>query len=413
MEKRKKKTRKTKKQQSLAFVNPNPNNPKQMTSQQNQISSMHLFSVKSIKLTALIFLTRSLSGRGFLTICKYPSRQHGKVASPVGTAIATKIQSTTRLYSSTDLESKLIDGKSIAKDIRNELKQEITEMAKQGLTTPGLAVILVGSRRDSQTYVNMKKRACEQVGIASFGYDYDENVTQDELLSRISELNERSDVHGILIQLPLPLHLDEQTILEHVSPEKDVDGLHSVNVANLAMQGTHGNRSDLWNDLALIPFSIPCTPLGCMELLDRTGVEVEGKNAVVIGRSNLVGLPISLLLLHRAATVTVVHSRTENIEEQVSRGDIVVAAAGRAHLVKSNWLKEGAVVIDVGINSVDLDPKDVKEGGKTYKLVGDVDFDRVVKKCSKITPVPGGVGPMTIAMLLRNTLSACKRSIKK
>eukprot|EP00980_Cylindrotheca_fusiformis_P004514 scaffold961_cov122-Cylindrotheca_fusiformis.AAC.22 len=322
----------------------------------------------------------------------------------------SRMQST-RLFSSI-ISSRIIDGKSIAADIRNELKEEICQMNEQGQPTPGLAVILVGSRRDSQTYVNMKKRACRQVGITSFGYDYDENVTQAELMAKISELNARDDVHGILVQLPLPLHLDEHAILEHLSPKKDVDGLHSVNVANLAMQSTHGNRADHWTDLANLPFAVPCTPLGCLELLDRSNVDVAGKNAVVIGRSNLVGLPISLLLLHREATVTIVHSGTKDIEQHVSRGDIVVSAAGQAHLVQPNWLKEGAVVVDVGMNSVDLRPDEVVEGGKTYKLVGDVDFDAVVGKCSKITPVPGGVGPMTIAMLMRNTISACKRSIE-
>ena len=197
----------------------------------------------------------------------------------------------------------------------------------------------------------MKKKACTEVGIASFGYDYDESVTQKELLAKIAELNARKDVHGILVQLPLPAHLDEQVVLDSVHPEKDVDGLHPENVAKLALQGTHGNKAGYWKSLSNIPFSVPCTPLGCLELLDRSGVEIEGKNAVIIGRSNLVGLPVSFLLLHRNATVTIVHSRTKNIEEEVARGDIVIAAVGKANLVKSSWLKEGAVVIDVGINS--------------------------------------------------------------
>lgn len=310
----------------------------------------------------------------------------------------------------TTMTAEKIDGKAIAAEIRQELKEEITKLVSDGRPTPGLAVILVGSRRDSQTYVNMKKKACQQVGIASFGYDYDESVTEVDLLTRIAELNGRDDVHGILIQLPLPAHLDENTILDSVSPEKDVDGLHPENVAKLATQGTHGNKKGHWTSLSSIPFSVPCTPLGCLELLDRSGVEISGKNAVVIGRSNLVGLPVSFLLLHRNATVTIVHSRTQNIEEQVARGDIVIAAVGKANLVKSSWLKEGAVVIDVGINSVDLPPEQVKEGKKPYKLVGDVDYESAVEKCSKITPVPGGVGPMTIAMLLRNTVNACKRA---
>jgi len=306
--------------------------------------------------------------------------------------------------------SSIIDGKAIAATIRDELKQEVSTLAASGKQVPGLAVILVGSRRDSQTYVNMKKKACAQAGIASFGYDFDQTVSQEVLMSKIKELNERSDIHGILVQLPLPAHLDETAILNAMDPEKDVDGLHPENVSKLALQGTHGNKQGYWKNLANIPFSVPCTPLGCLELLDRSGVEIKGKRAVVIGRSNLVGLPVALLLLHRNATVTIVHSQTNDIEGEVARADIVIAAVGRANLVKSSWLKEGAVVIDVGINSVDLPPEEVKEGKKSYKLVGDVDFDDAKDKCSMITPVPGGVGPMTIAMLLRNTVNSCKRS---
>ena len=307
----------------------------------------------------------------------------------------------------------LIDGKAIAATIREELRQEVLELEADGKQIPGLAVILVGSRRDSQTYVSMKKKACAQAGITSFGYDFDETVTQEILLSKIEELNNRPDIHGILVQLPLPGHLDEAVILNAMNPEKDVDGLHPDNVSKLALQGTHGNKQGYWKNLSNIPFSVPCTPLGCLELLDRSGVEIQGKKAVVIGRSNLVGLPVAFLLLHRNATVTVVHSQTQDIEGEVARADIVIAAVGRAHLVKANWLKEGAVVIDVGINSIDLPSEEIKEGKKPYKLVGDVDFDDVKEKCSKITPVPGGVGPMTIAMLLRNTVNSCKRSSQK
>ena len=307
----------------------------------------------------------------------------------------------------------LIDGKAIAATIREELRQEVLELEAEGKQIPGLAVILVGSRRDSQTYVSMKKKACAQAGMTSFGYDFDETVTQEILLSKIEELNNRPDIHGILVQLPLPGHLDETVILNAMKPEKDVDGLHPDNVSKLALQGTHGNKQGYWKNLSNIPFSVPCTPLGCLELLDRSGVEIQGKKAVVIGRSNLVGLPVAFLLLHRNATVTVVHSQTHDIEGEVARADIVIAAVGRAHLVKASWLKEGAVVIDVGINSIDLPPEEIKEGKKPYKLVGDVDFDDVKEKCSKITPVPGGVGPMTIAMLLRNTVNSCKRSSQK
>jgi 5,10-methylene-tetrahydrofolate dehydrogenase/methenyl tetrahydrofolate cyclohydrolase len=308
------------------------------------------------------------------------------------------------------MTAKTINGKAIAAEIRRELKDEVNAMIEAGKPAPGLAVILVGSRRDSQTYVNMKKKACEQVGIASFGFDYDESVAQQELLDKIAELNANPQIHGILVQLPLPSHLDEERILDAVDPAKDVDGLHPENVAKLAKQGTHGGKQGYWDTLNKIPFSIPCTPLGCLELLDRSGVTIGGKHAVVIGRSNLVGLPMSFLLLHRNATVTVVHSKTQNIESVVSKGDIVIAAVGRANLVKGTWLKKGAVVIDVGINSVDIPPDQVQEGKKPYTLVGDVDYDSAVGKCSLITPVPGGVGPMTIAMLLRNTVSACKRS---
>eukprot|EP00529_Nitzschia_sp_RCC80_P031351 CAMPEP_0113483446 /NCGR_PEP_ID=MMETSP0014_2-20120614/23437_1 /TAXON_ID=2857 /ORGANISM="Nitzschia sp." /LENGTH=356 /DNA_ID=CAMNT_0000376991 /DNA_START=375 /DNA_END=1445 /DNA_ORIENTATION=+ /assembly_acc=CAM_ASM_000159 len=305
---------------------------------------------------------------------------------------------------------KIIDGKAIAATIRKELQAEIDGRKLEGLTVPGLAVVLVGSRRDSQTYVNMKKKACDQVGIASFGYDFDAGVSQQTLLDTVQELNGRDDVHGILIQLPLPSHIDEDVILQAVTPSKDVDGLHPENVARLALTGTHGGKQGYWKQLQSIPFSVPCTPLGCLELLDRSGVDIEGKKAAVIGRSNLVGLPVSFLLLHRNATVTIVHSRTQNIEDEVSRADIVIAAVGRAKIVKDTWLKDGAVVIDVGINSIELPPEQVPEGKKPYKLVGDVDFDLCADKCSKITPVPGGVGPMTIAMLLRNTLNACKRA---
>lgn len=308
------------------------------------------------------------------------------------------------------MTAELIDGKAISETIREEIKKEVVELVNHGKQAPGLAVILVGSRRDSQTYVSMKKKACAQVGINSFGYDYDESVTQEELLAKIYELNERRDVHGILVQLPLPAHLDEAEILIAMNPEKDVDGLHPDNVSRLALQGTHGNKQGYWKRLADIPFSVPCTPLGCLELLDRSGVEITGKKAVVIGRSNLVGLPVAFLLLHRNATVTIVHSQTKDIESEVSRADIVIAAVGRPNLVKASWLKQGAVVIDVGINSIDLPPEKVVEGKKSYKLVGDVDFDDAKTKCSKITPVPGGVGPMTIAMLLRNTLNSCKRT---
>jgi 5,10-methylene-tetrahydrofolate dehydrogenase/methenyl tetrahydrofolate cyclohydrolase len=292
----------------------------------------------------------------------------------------------------------LIDGKSIAADIRTEIKDKVAAIASNGGTVPGLAVILVGARRDSQTYVNMKKKACAAAGIVSIGYDFEDNVTEKELLATIQRLNVDSAIHGILVQLPLPAHLDQDKILQAVDPAKDVDGLHPMNVA--ALQLYSGNALEA-------PFSIACTPLGCLVLLEKSGIDLKGKHCVVVGRSQLVGLPMARLLLGRDATVTIAHSKTEDIQSLTRTADVVVAAAGRAHLVEGNWIKPGAVVIDVGINSVDIVPE--KEGGKTYKLVGDVDFDAAVEVCSQITPVPGGVGPMTIAMLLRNTLRSCER----
>lgn len=297
--------------------------------------------------------------------------------------------------------AEVINGKEIAAAIREEIKQEVEQLRNQGHVAPGLAVILVGSRRDSQTYVKMKTKACAQAGIASYQIDYKEEVTEAELMDKVAELNADPSVHGILIQLPLPSHINQEVVLDLVDSDKDVDGLHPVNVARLAMLR---NTPTVDND-----FSIPCTPLGCMELLVRSGVEIKGKHAIVIGRSNLVGLPMYRLLLAADATVTMVHSRTENIASVIKQGDIVVAAVGKAQMVQKDWLKEGAVVIDVGINNVDIEPK--KPGGRTYKLVGDVDYANAKEVCSMITPVPGGVGPMTIAMLLRNTLNACKRTL--
>jgi len=298
-----------------------------------------------------------------------------------------------------------IDGKAIAAAIRKEIKDEVTALKDQN-KVPGLAVILVGSRRDSQTYVRMKKKACEECGIASFGFDYDESVTQEELLAKIAELNADPNVHGILVQLPLPAHLDENAVLDAVHVSKDVDGLHPLNTASLCSTSTHVGATKLnWKDLSSVPFHIACTPQGCIELLDRSGVEMEGKNAVVIGRSNLVGMPVAMLLMHRNATVTIVHSRSQNVPDIVKKADIVVAAVGRAEMVKADWLREGSVVIDVGINSVD-DP----EAKRGYRLVGDVDYASAKEVVGMITPVPGGVGPMTIAMLLRNTLNGCRRA---
>jgi len=251
----------------------------------------------------------------------------------------------------------------------------------------------------------MKKKACEEVGIASFGYEYPDTATEEEIVQKVLELNQDDRVHGILVQLPLPAHMDETRVLQAVDPSKDVDGLHPMNTAKLCSTGTHVGVDKLdWTKLQSIPFHIPCTPQGCIELLDRSGVELKGKNAAVIGRSNLVGLPVAMLLMHRDATVTIVHSKTVDAEQVVRNADVVVAAVGRAEMVKKDWIKPGAVVVDVGINSVD-DPS----SKKGYRLVGDVDYAAVKEVAGMITPVPGGVGPMTIAMLLRNTVNSSVR----
>lgn len=285
----------------------------------------------------------------------------------------------------------LIDGKATAKTIREEVAVGVAELKEKSGTIPGLAVVLVGTRRDSETYVRNKEKACEEVGIKSIGTKLPEDVSQDELLKVVQDYNADPNVHGILVQLPLPDHINAEEVLDAISFEKDVDGFHPMNIGLLTLKG----RS---------PLFVSCTPQGCVELLDRYEVPISGKRVVVIGRSNIVGTPVALLLQHRDATVTIVHSRTKNGEEICKDADIVIAACGKAEMVKADWIKEGAVVVDVGINAVD-DPS-AKRG---YRLVGDVDFSEVSKKASLITPVPGGVGPMTIAMLLRNTLKGAQR----
>jgi 5,10-methylene-tetrahydrofolate dehydrogenase/methenyl tetrahydrofolate cyclohydrolase len=245
----------------------------------------------------------------------------------------------------------LIDGNAIAATIRTELKVSADECKATLGVTPGLAVVLVGERRDSATYVRMKKKACAEIGIESFGIDLPADVSQEDLISKVDELNADPKVHGILVQLPLPKHIDEQAVLDRISQDKDVDGLHPLNVAQLANTKTHGGgRAFSFDDNS---YYLSCAGQGCIELLDRSGVSIEGKDAVVLGRSNIVGIPVALLLMQRNATVTIAHSRTKNLEEVIRRADIVVAAVGRAEMVKGSWLKPGAVVIDVGINSVD------------------------------------------------------------
>lgn len=276
----------------------------------------------------------------------------------------------------------LIDGKATSEAIREELRSEVDALKKAGLE-PGLAVVLVGEDPASQVYVRNKDRAAQGVGIAAQTHKLPAATTQDQLAALIDKLNADDHVHGILVQLPLPKGLDEKAIVRRIDPRKDVDGLHPENVAALAM-GEDG--------------LVPCTPAGCIELCDRYGVELEGKHAVVIGRSMLVGKPVAQLLLARNATVTIAHSRTADLAAVCRSADVIVAAVGRLHLVQADWVKPGAAVIDVGINR--------KDDGK---LAGDVDFGPVSEVAGALTPVPGGVGPMTIAMLLANTVTAAKR----
>ncbi|NRB71128.1 MAG: bifunctional methylenetetrahydrofolate dehydrogenase/methenyltetrahydrofolate cyclohydrolase FolD [Xanthomonadales bacterium] len=289
------------------------------------------------------------------------------------------------------MTAQLIDGTAIAATIRAEIQAEVEALREAAGIVPGLATVLVGQRKDSQTYVRMKKRACEEVGIASFGVELSAEISEADLLVEIEALNENPDVHGILVQLPLPAHIDEEQILGSISVHKDVDGFHPVNIGRLAMKGR-------------APGFVPCTPRGCIELLERSGIEIAGRHAVVLGRSNIVGLPVAMLLLHRNATLTVCHSRTADLPAVVRSADILVAAVGQPEMVRGDWIKPGAAVIDVGINAVDD-----ASAERGYRLVGDVHFEEAQAGAGALTPVPGGVGPMTIAMLLRNTLDSARR----
>ena len=275
----------------------------------------------------------------------------------------------------------LINGKTVSAEIRNRLMQETAELKNKTGRMPGLATVLVGEDPASAVYVRNKNKICAEIGFQSFGQNLPAETTEAKLLDLIKELNENDEVNGILVQLPLPDHIDEEKVLLSIDPEKDVDGFHPINVGKLAI----GN--------ALLT---PCTPTGIIALLDYYGIEIAGKHAVVLGRSNIVGKPVANLLLQRHATVTICHSKTTNLKEVTLQADILIAAVGRPHFVGSKMVKEGAVVIDVGINRVD------------GKLIGDVEFDPVAEKAAYITPVPGGVGPMTIALLMENTLKAFK-----
>ncbi|WP_298035859.1 bifunctional methylenetetrahydrofolate dehydrogenase/methenyltetrahydrofolate cyclohydrolase FolD [uncultured Campylobacter sp.] len=281
---------------------------------------------------------------------------------------------------------KILDGKAVSLKVKESVKVRADELKKFGVE-PTLAVVLVGEDKASQTYVRAKEKACNEYGIKSVAHRLSENTTQNELLALINVLNLDDSIHGILVQLPLPKHIDTNVVLAAIDPRKDVDGFHAVNVGKL-VSGLEG--------------FVPCTPLGVMEILKEYGIDVAGLNAVVIGRSNIVGKPMANLLLNASATVTVTHSKTKNLKEICKNADLIVAAIGKPFFLKADMVKDGAVVVDVGINRLD-------DG----RLVGDVDFDEVAPKCSYITPVPGGVGPMTIAMLLNNTILAAQAKIAK
>lgn len=288
------------------------------------------------------------------------------------------------------MTAQLIDGKAIAQEVRANVAAEVEKMVEAGLPQPGLATVLVGERVDSATYVRSKQKACTELGIESFGHHLPEDITQEELEKLVRELNADPKVNGILVQLPLPSHLNEERVLQLINIEKDVDGFSPLNIGRLAQKGRE-------------PLFVPCTPYGCIYLLEHAGVQIEGANAVVLGRSNIVGMPAALLLISKNATVTVCHSRTKNIADVVRRADILIAAIGKTEYVRGDWIKPGAAVIDVGMNSK---PDATKKKG--YRLVGDVNFEEAQEVAGWITPVPGGVGPMTIAMLMNNTLRAAK-----
>ncbi|MFP4182367.1 MAG: bifunctional methylenetetrahydrofolate dehydrogenase/methenyltetrahydrofolate cyclohydrolase FolD [Thiohalospira sp.] len=280
------------------------------------------------------------------------------------------------------MTASIIDGRQVAAEVRAGVAKRVDERAAEGHRAPGLAVVLVGSDPASSIYVRNKRRACDEAGIRSFSFDLDADTPQHELLERIDALNADPEVDGILVQLPLPDHINAGTVIERIDPAKDVDGFHPYNIGRLAQR---------------IPVLRPCTPRGVMSLLDHTGEEIRGRDAVIVGASNIVGRPMALELLMAGATVTVCHRFTRNLAEQVGRADLVVAAAGKPGLVQGEWIREGAIVIDVGMNRL--------EDGA---LCGDVGFDAAAERASWITPVPGGVGPMTVATLLHNTLLAAE-----
>jgi methylenetetrahydrofolate dehydrogenase (NADP+)/methenyltetrahydrofolate cyclohydrolase len=293
------------------------------------------------------------------------------------------------------MTAQILDGKAVAEQVRKQVAEAVAARVAAGKPRPGLATVLVGDNPASQVYVSSKQKACAEVGIESFGHKLPATATQEEVENLVRSLNEDPRVNGILVQLPLPSHLIEEDVLKAISIEKDVDGFHPMNIGRLAQKGRD-------------PLFIPCTPAGVMYLLEQTLPKLEGLNAVVLGRSNIVGMPVALLLVRANATVTICHSRTKDLPSVVRQADVLVAAVGKAEMVRGDWVKPGAVVVDVGINRVDDPGKP-----KGYRLVGDVAYDEVAQVASWITPVPGGVGPMTIAMLLQNTLRAAELADSK
>lgn len=288
------------------------------------------------------------------------------------------------------MTAQLIDGKTIAAQLRVEIAEKVTARLAAGKPKPTLATVLVGDRADSAAYVSSKQKACAELGMGSVSRSLPGDISQAELEKVITALSDDKSVHGILVQLPLPSHVNEERVLQLISIEKDVDGFSPANFGRLALKGRE-------------PLFVPCTPAGCVYLLDKSGVQLEGANVVVLGRSNIVGMPVALLLIARNATVTVCHSRTKDLPGLMRNADILIAAIGKPEFVRGEWIKPGATVIDVGINSK---PDASKKSG--YRLVGDVNFDEAKEVAGLITPVPGGVGPMTIAMLMQNTLHAAE-----
>lgn len=291
------------------------------------------------------------------------------------------------------MTAKIIDGKEIAAEVRAEVGREVEALVAKGGPRPGLATVLVGDNPASHTYVRAKRKASAEAGIESFPNELPASASQQEVEDLVRSLNADPKVHGILVQLPLPSGLDEEAVLKAISIEKDVDGFHPLNIGRLAQKGRD-------------PLFVPCTPAGCLVLLKKAGAQLRGANAVVVGRSNIVGMPAALLLVKEDATVTICHSRTQDLPGVCRQADVLIAAIGRTEMIRGDWIKPGAYVIDVGINRKE-DPS-AKSG---YRLVGDVAYDEAVEVAGAITPVPGGVGPMTIALLLQNTLRSAQRSV--